>query len=93
MTNFNCLQFFTCLIHVISMLSFICVFGNMLVIYVCRDCSTDTIFAASEVIATEVRATWNGFSRRGIYHTGLSCFSPVINIMRHPLWGRNQVCY
>jgi len=46
-------------------------------------------------ISTEVRARNNDFVSRGIYntHTGLNCFSPVINIMRHPLWGRNQVEY
>lgn len=43
--------------------------------------------------ATEVRAKHNSFAAAGRYsdHTGLSCFSPVLNIMRHPLWGRNQV--
>ena len=47
----------------------------------------------SEAISKEVRAHWNGNRAQGIYSTmsGLSCFSPVINIMRHPLWGRNQV--
>ena len=47
----------------------------------------------AEAISTEVRAKNNDFVRRGIFsgHTGLNCFSPVINIMRHPLWGRNQV--
>ncbi|XP_074651590.1 uncharacterized protein LOC141906236 isoform X2 [Tubulanus polymorphus] len=45
--------------------------------------------------AMEVRAKHNDFMKRGMYfdHTGLSCFSPVINIMRHPLWGRNQETY
>lgn len=44
-------------------------------------------------ISIEVRARNNDFVKRGIYggHAGLNCFSPVINIMRHPLWGRNQV--
>lgn len=23
-------------------------------------------------------------------HKGINCFSPVVNLMRHPLWGRNQ---
>lgn len=46
-------------------------------------------------ISTEVRARNNDYVKRGIYsgHTGLNCFSPVINIMRHPLWGRNQETY
>ena len=40
-----------------------------------------------------MRAKYNDFVKRGMYgdHKGLSCFSPVINIMRHPQWGRNQV--
>ncbi len=28
-----------------------------------------------------------------MFHTGLSCWSPVINIARHPLWGRQQETY
>ena len=40
----------------------------------------------------ELRAFYNDDLRQGIHgKSGLSCFSPVINIMRHPLWGRNQV--
>ena len=40
-----------------------------------------------------MRAKYNDFVKKGMYgdHKGLSCFSPVINIMRHPQWGRNQV--
>ncbi|XP_038072709.1 probable beta-D-xylosidase 6 [Patiria miniata] len=43
----------------------------------------------------EVRAKYNNFTQHGIHrdHGGLSCFSPVVNIMRHPLWGRNQETY
>ena len=45
--------------------------------------------------AIEVRAKNNDAVSRGIhqFHTGLSCWSPVINIARHPLWGRNQETY
>ena len=45
--------------------------------------------------AVEVRAKNNDAVRRGIhvFHTGLSCWSPVINIARHPLWGRQQETY
>jgi hypothetical protein len=56
-------------------------------------CSEEIVYAVAEAISYEVRAHWNGNRRQGKYTTfsGLSCFSPVINIMRHPLWGRNQV--
>ena len=45
--------------------------------------------------AIEVRAKNNDAARRSIhvFHTGLSCWSPVINIARHPLWGRQQETY
>lgn len=47
----------------------------------------------AEATSYEVRAHWNQNRKQGTYASGigLSCFSPVINIMRHPLWGRNQV--
>ncbi|XP_035825801.1 beta-xylosidase/alpha-L-arabinofuranosidase 1 [Aplysia californica] len=46
----------------------------------------------AEAIGVEVRAKFNDFNARRIYgdHKGASCFSPVINIMRDPRWGRNQ---
>ncbi|KAH3736107.1 hypothetical protein DPMN_042668, partial [Dreissena polymorpha] len=49
----------------------------------------------ASAVSNEVRAFNNDYVRRGLYetHTGLNCFSPVINIMRHPLWGRNQETY
>ena len=48
----------------------------------------------AKAVAVEARASHNTFAKEGIYddHTCLSLFAPVINIMRHPLWGRNQVC-
>ncbi|KAK6170253.1 hypothetical protein SNE40_018689 [Patella caerulea] len=57
--------------------------------------STDIIYTIAEVTAIEVRAKHNDYVSRGNFsdHTGLGCFSPVINIMRHPLWGRNQETY
>ncbi|KAG8588427.1 hypothetical protein GDO81_005970 [Engystomops pustulosus] len=57
--------------------------------------SSELIFKVANATATEVRAKHNYFMSVGNYddHTGLSCFSPVINIMRHPLWGRNQETY
>lgn len=47
----------------------------------------------SSTIAIEARAQHNYFMKNQLYgdQTGLSCFAPVVNIMRHPLWGRNQV--
>ncbi|OCT92076.1 probable beta-D-xylosidase 5 [Xenopus laevis] len=57
--------------------------------------SPELVARVANATATEVRAKHNYFMSVGIYddHTGLSCFSPVINIMRHPLWGRNQETY
>ncbi|XP_045198053.2 uncharacterized protein LOC123552448 isoform X2 [Mercenaria mercenaria] len=57
--------------------------------------SPSLIFDIAEAIGKEVRAKHNDYIRKKDYgdHTGLSCFSPVINIMRHPLWGRNQETY
>jgi len=55
--------------------------------------SRELMYNMSVAVSYEVRAFYNEDVRRGIYNkSGLSCFSPVINIMRHPLWGRNQVC-
>ncbi|XP_006823397.1 uncharacterized protein LOC100375395 [Saccoglossus kowalevskii] len=55
----------------------------------------DTIFDVARTTAIEVRAKNNDYERRGEYenHKGVSCFSPVLNIARHPLWGRNQETY
>ncbi|KAH9492176.1 putative beta-D-xylosidase 7 [Bulinus truncatus] len=43
----------------------------------------------------EVRGKHNDFVKKGIFqtHTGASCFSPVINVVRDPRWGRNQETY
>ena len=56
-------------------------------------CSKALLIRVAEVIATEVRAHWNDNRAHGVYKVfyGLSCFSPEMNLMRHPLWGRNQV--
>ncbi|XP_043915951.1 probable beta-D-xylosidase 5 [Protopterus annectens] len=53
------------------------------------------MYRVANATGTEVRAKNNYFTSVGDYsdHTGLSCFSPVVNIMRHPLWGRNQETY
>lgn len=64
-------------------------------LYVCQFChfSRELMYNVSVAVSHEVRAFYNDDVKHGIYgRHGLSCFSPVINIMRHPLWGRNQVC-
>ena len=55
----------------------------------------ELVKAVANATAYEVHAHYNVYSREHMYgvHRGLSCFSPVINIMRHPLWGRNQETY
>jgi beta-glucosidase len=55
----------------------------------------DLLRRTANATGWEVRAKNNDAARRGIhmFHTGLSCWSPVINIARHPLWGRNQETY
>ncbi|XP_078336442.1 uncharacterized protein LOC111101492 [Crassostrea virginica] len=57
--------------------------------------SNDVICDVASATSIEVRAKYNDYRRHGVYgdHKGISCFSPVINIMRHPLWGRNQETY
>ncbi|XP_064596206.1 uncharacterized protein LOC135462846 [Liolophura sinensis] len=59
-----------------------------------RENSPSLIFTNGQTTRVEARAKHNNY-KAGIYgkHTGLSCFSPVINIMRHPLRGRNQSEY
>ncbi|XP_012939087.1 beta-D-xylosidase 1 [Aplysia californica] len=57
--------------------------------------SPDIILSVATATGQEVRAKHNDFVKRGIFatHTSASCFSPVINIMRDPRWGRNQETY
>jgi len=49
----------------------------------------------AHTISIEARAQHNYYMNATSYidQTGLSCFAPVVNIMRHPLWGRNQETY
>lgn len=57
--------------------------------------SFDLIYQVAEATAIEVRGKHNDFVKDGNFgdHTGASCFSPVINIMRDSRWGRNQETY
>ncbi|CAH8632389.1 unnamed protein product [Heterobilharzia americana] len=43
----------------------------------------------------EMRAKWNQFSKQNNYHdnTGINVFAPIVNLLRHPLWGRNKETY
>uniref|UniRef100_A0A1X7UPQ3 Glycoside hydrolase family 3 N-terminal domain-containing protein n=1 Tax=Amphimedon queenslandica TaxID=400682 RepID=A0A1X7UPQ3_AMPQE len=55
----------------------------------------DLLKQVSNATAYEVRAKNTAAVLNGSYafHTGLSCWSPVLNIMRDPRWGRNQETY
>jgi len=57
--------------------------------------SYEALRSMAEATGEELRAKWLDFMSQGLYgsHRGLHCCSPVINIMRHPLWGRNQETY
>jgi len=57
--------------------------------------SDKVVFQVARATALEVRAKNNNYTAHGDYgqHTGISCWSPVINIMRDPRWGRNQETY
>ncbi|XP_038072715.1 probable beta-D-xylosidase 6 [Patiria miniata] len=57
--------------------------------------SVDLLTDVGTATSVEVRAKYNNYTSHGIYKDfgGLSCFSPVINIVRHPLWGRIQETY
>lgn len=56
-------------------------------------CSEEIVYLVAEAIGTEARAINIDASSRGEYGlcTGMSCFSPFMNLVRHPLWGRVQV--
>ena len=54
-------------------------------------CSTEVIFNVSRATALELRSRHNNKTAQGDYTIGASCWSPVVNVMRDPRWGRNQV--
>lgn len=55
----------------------------------------DVLYEVAEATSIEVRAYNNYYVNNSDYkfHHGLSCWSPVINIVRDPRWGRNQETY
>ncbi|XP_065919369.1 uncharacterized protein [Dysidea avara] len=55
----------------------------------------DMIYEVAKATSIEVRAYNNHYVENSDYqfHHGLSCWSPVINIVRDPRWGRNQETY
>lgn len=55
--------------------------------------SSELLSDIASATGKEVRAKHNDYVRKGIFasHTGASCFSPVINIVRDGRWGRCQV--
>ncbi|XP_076466996.1 uncharacterized protein LOC143298149 [Babylonia areolata] len=57
--------------------------------------SPELVFRVARATGLEARAKYNNYTRTGVYgdSRGLSCFAPVINIMRDPRWGRNQETY
>ncbi|XP_050401329.2 uncharacterized protein LOC126818152 [Patella vulgata] len=57
--------------------------------------SPELLFKVARATGMEVRAKNNNYTSHNSYkyHQGLSCFSPVINIMRDARWGRNEETY
>ncbi|KAK7108023.1 uncharacterized protein [Littorina saxatilis] len=57
--------------------------------------SPELLYRVARATALELRAKYNDYMRHGVYGDGrgLSCFSPVVNIMRDPRWGRNAETY
>ncbi|TPP63341.1 Beta-D-xylosidase 1 [Fasciola gigantica] len=54
-----------------------------------------TVMKVALAMGLENRAKWNYFRKQGIFEDGIgvNLFAPVTNLMRHPLWGRNQETY
>ncbi|XP_071113290.1 uncharacterized protein [Haliotis cracherodii] len=57
--------------------------------------SRQLVYDIAEATSVEVRGKFRYYTVNKQYgdHRGLSCFSPVINIVRDPRWGRNQETY
>ncbi|KAK6170929.1 hypothetical protein SNE40_019209 [Patella caerulea] len=57
--------------------------------------SSGLLSEVATAVSREVRAIHNENIKKKSYadNTGLSCFAPVINLMRDPRWGRNQETY
>ncbi|XP_046572488.1 beta-D-xylosidase 1-like isoform X1 [Haliotis rubra] len=57
--------------------------------------SKDLMYRVAEATSVEVRGKYNDYISKKEYgdHKGISCFSPFMNIMRDPRWGRNQEVY
>ncbi|KAK3787076.1 hypothetical protein RRG08_031551 [Elysia crispata] len=57
--------------------------------------SKELVQEVAAATGREVRGKHNYFVKAGVYktHTGASCFSPVVNILRDPRWGRVQETY
>ncbi|ESO88945.1 hypothetical protein LOTGIDRAFT_209868, partial [Lottia gigantea] len=57
--------------------------------------SRDLIYSVAKGISQAVRANHNAYIKKHSYitYSGVSCFAPMINIMRDPRWGRNQESY
>jgi beta-glucosidase len=55
------------------------------------------LYEVAEAISVEARASYNAYravqNKTGLKPPGLSCFSPQINIVRDPRWGRAQETY
>ena len=65
----------------------------MMCIYHSHISSAPAVFEMARATGIEVRAKFNNYTKHQDYstHKSASCWSPVINIMRDPRWGRNQV--
>ncbi|GAA27551.2 probable beta-D-xylosidase 7 [Clonorchis sinensis] len=51
-----------------------------------------TVYRVARATGLEMRARWNRAKAKKTYRdgNGIHLFAPVVNLLRHPLWGRNQ---